>query len=73
MPGAMPRFRPLARRCARLITHLGGDTRAATAVEYGLIVALIVIAMIASFKEVANVTVSMWGNTHSRMANATGY
>ena len=69
----MPRLRPITRRCARLLARLCGDPRAATAVEYGLIAALIVIAMIASFKEVANGTVSMWTNTHARMANATGY
>ncbi|MFD1612241.1 Flp family type IVb pilin [Sphingomonas tabacisoli] len=34
----------------------------ATAVEYGLIVSLIVIAMLASLSQVANVTIGMWNN-----------
>ena len=69
----MVRLRSLTRRCARLVTRLGADSRAATAVEYGLIAALIVIALIASFKGVANVTVTMWENTNNRFAQATGY
>ena len=69
----MPRFRSPVQRCTRLLLGLRASQRAATAVEYGLIVALIVIAMVASFKEVANVTVGMWGNTQTRIANATGY
>ncbi len=44
--------------------------RGATAVEYGLIVSLIVIAMIASFKLVANQTTTMWGNINTAVANA---
>ena len=48
------------------------DRRGGTAIEYGLIVALIVIAMIASFKELANTTTGMWGNVNTRVANATG-
>ena len=61
-PGAVPR-RP---------TRLWRDRRGATAVEYGLIVAVIVIAMLASFREVANTTVGMWGNVNSKVATATG-
>lgn len=34
----------------------------ATAVEYGLIVSLIVIAMLASLSQVANTTISMWND-----------
>ena len=55
----MSRFRHLVQRSARLLVSLGLSPRAATAVEYGLIAALIVLAMIASFKEVAKVTVDM--------------
>ena len=59
------------RRCRS--TGILRDRRGATAVEYGLIAALIVIAMIASFKELANTTVGMWGNVNTKVANATGY
>jgi pilus assembly protein Flp/PilA len=47
------------------------DNRAATAVEYGLIVALIVIAMIASLQGVASQTISMWGNVSNKVAAAS--
>lgn len=52
------------------LTALLRCRRAATAVEYGLIVSLIVIAMIASFKLVANQTVTLWGNVSNAVANA---
>jgi pilus assembly protein Flp/PilA len=46
------------------------DNSGATAVEYGLIVALIVIAMIASLNTFANETISMWGDVASAMKDA---
>lgn len=51
---------------------LGTDKKAATAVEYGLIVALIVIAMVASFQELANTTTTMWNNVSTKVKSATG-
>lgn len=69
----MPSLRSLAKCIARLIRGSVRDQRGASAVEYGLIAALIVLAMIASFKELANTTVNMWGNTNAKIANATGY
>lgn len=38
------------------------DSRGATAVEYGLILALLVVAMIASLTNVATTTTDMWNN-----------
>jgi len=38
------------------------DKRAATAVEYGLILALIFLAMIVSLRNVATATTGMWNN-----------
>ena len=61
------------RRMPRLPRRLLRCRRAATAIEYGLIVALIVIAMIASFKELANTTVGMWGNVNTKVAAAAGH
>ncbi|MFA5989268.1 MAG: Flp family type IVb pilin [Sphingomonas sp.] len=55
------------RRRLRLFAQ---DEKAATAVEYGLIVSLIVIAMIASFRNVANVTTAMWNNVSNTVASA---
>lgn len=44
------------------------DSRGATAVEYGLILALLVIAMMASLTGVATTTAQMWNN----IADTTG-
>lgn len=38
------------------------NDRGATAIEYGLIVSLIVIAMVVSLTTVATKTISMWNN-----------
>lgn len=54
-----------------LLRRLLIDQRAATAVEYGLIVSLIVIAMIASLQALAGQTVGMWNNVSSRVTEAT--
>lgn len=54
----------------RLLSALVHCRRAATAVEYGLIVSLIVIAMIASFKTLANTTTNMWDTVSNKVQNA---
>lgn len=46
------------------------DRKGATAVEYGLIVALIVIATMASISGVADVTITMWNNVSDRVVHA---
>jgi pilus assembly protein Flp/PilA len=46
----------------RLIGRLSQDERGATAVEYALIAALIVIAMISALNNVAGTTTNMWNN-----------
>lgn len=46
------------------------DRRGATAVEYGLIVALVVIAIIASIMGLASVTTDMWNNVSNKVSNA---
>lgn len=55
----------------RLLTRLSKDRRGGTAIEYGLIAALIVITMIAAFVQVATVTTTMW-NTVSARVSTTG-
>ena len=45
------------------------DNSGATAIEYGLIVSLIVIALIASLNTFANETISMWGRVQSAMSS----
>jgi pilus assembly protein Flp/PilA len=44
--------------------------RGGTAIEYGLIAALVVITMIAAFVEVARTTTGMWNNTQTKIENA---
>lgn len=46
------------------------DQKGATAVEYGLIVSLIVIAIIASVNGVANVTDRMWDHVRDESIEA---
>jgi pilus assembly protein Flp/PilA len=45
-----------------LIQRLVKDERGATAVEYALIAALIVISMVAALGNVASTTTNMWNN-----------
>lgn len=53
-----------------LLKRLFADRKGGTAIEYGLIVALIVIAMIASFIGLANVTTGMWNNVSTAVTKA---
>jgi pilus assembly protein Flp/PilA len=43
--------------------------RGATAVEYGLIIAMIVLAMIAALNNVANKTIGMWNNVATEVTS----
>ena len=52
---------------ARLL-KLIRDRKAATAVEYGLIVALIVLAMMAGLSQFAGTTIKMWNDIASNVA-----
>ena len=53
-----------------IIKRLLQDTRGATAVEYGLIVALIVIGMVVALQGFANSTIAMWNNVEESMNEA---
>jgi len=55
----------------RALRRLLRDCRGATAVEYGLIVALIVIAIVGAVKEVANQNTGMWAIVNNRITTAT--
>jgi len=46
----------------KVLSAILRDSRGATAVEYALILTLIVVAMIASLTGVATKTISMWNN-----------
>ena len=55
---------------SRIRNDLLGDTAGATVVEYGLIVSLVVIAIIASVGSVADATIIMWDRVNSRVTAA---
>lgn len=55
----------------RTLRRLTRDARGATAVEYGLIVALIVIAIVGAVKEVANQNTGLWAVVSNNVTNST--
>lgn len=58
-------------RIERTLRALLRDMRAATAVEYGLILALIVVAIIASISATGQGTWGMWTNIATKVAAVT--
>ncbi|SEM58774.1 pilus assembly protein Flp/PilA [Sphingomonas gellani] len=52
--------------------RLASDRRGATAVEYALILALIVLVVIAALKQVAGNTTVMWNNVSDQFIHASG-
>ena len=57
-------------RLIAFIKRIAADRKGATAIEYGLIVSLIVIAMIGSFQMFADSTIAMWSSAENAMSNA---
>jgi pilus assembly protein Flp/PilA len=53
-----------------VIKRLIGDQAGATAIEYGLILALMVLAMMSALESFADGSISMWNNVSSRTADA---
>jgi len=49
-----------------LIKRIASDISGATAVEYGLILALIFLAMVAAIQNFGNVTISIWKKVADR-------
>lgn len=47
------------------LSRLGADKKGATVVEYGLIIALIIIAIVGAVNGVATTTTDMWNNVSS--------
>lgn len=56
----------------QLLKKLSTDRRGATAVEYGFILALIVIAMMSALSGVAEESTALWERVSSETAEATG-
>ena len=52
------------------LKHIGNDNSGATAVEYGLIVSLIVIAMIGALQGVAQATIETWSDVETASVEA---
>lgn len=59
-------MRALVRTAAALLRN----RKAATSVEYGFILALIVLAIMASLSTVGNVTTGMWNNVSEKVQAA---
>lgn len=45
-----------------LLKRIGNETRGATAIEYGMILALVALAAVGAISGLANQTSSMWNN-----------
>ena len=54
----------------RMLTRLAQDRRGGTAIEYGLIAALVIITMIGVFVQVANTTTTMWGTINTKISTS---
>lgn len=47
-----------------------GDQSGATAIEYGLILALIALALMSGLNALSGSTIDLWGNVSERVVNA---
>ena len=54
------------------LKHIGTDDKGATAVEYGLIVSLIVLAMVGALGGLANETSRVWSEVETAATDAQG-
>jgi len=54
----------------RTLRRLLADQGGATAIEYGLIAALIVIAMIGALSQLGGGALGMWGKIHTQVVDA---
>ena len=55
----------------KLIRSLTKHLRGATAIEYGLIAALVAMTMVVGFKNLANTTIGMWTNVSTKVETAS--
>lgn len=56
-------------RALRIIRALLSDRRAATAIEYGLILALVFLALVYGVVALGNATSGLWNNVSDSVAN----
>jgi len=57
---------------ARFLKSFGSDNSGGTAIEYGLIASLIVIASIGAFESVADENTGLWGTVTTKIEGAMG-
>jgi pilus assembly protein Flp/PilA len=60
----------LGTRAMRRFLGIFKDERGATAVEYGLILAMVFLAMVGALSLVADITIDMWGNVSAAVIDA---
>ena len=53
----------------KFLKHIGSDSQGATAVEYGLIISLVVIAMVGALQSVGNANTGQWDNVSDETSN----
>lgn len=61
-----------ATQVVRFLQKLGRDDRGATAVEYGLILALVFFAMVGAVQTFGQEAITMWTNVSTAVSTATG-
>ena len=61
---------PPFRRAAKLLWRLAKDPRGVSAIEYGLIIAVIVLIWLIAFTLFADVAVGMWHDIGKRVTEA---
>ena len=56
----------------KLIKKLGNDTKGATAVEYGLILALVFLAMLGAVQSFGTSAITMWTKVSTTVSGSSG-
>lgn len=70
--GLMFKPRALFRKCRIAFRKVPSDNRGATAIEYGLLIALVVIAMMVGLTALGVSTSRMWDRVDGNVSNAMG-
>ncbi len=58
-------------KLSKILNNLGRDASGATAVEYGLILALIFLAMLGAVQGFGDVATTMWNDVSTKMIEAS--
>ena len=60
------------RKMVKFLRKLGRDTRGATAVEYGLILALVFLSMVGAVQSFGTEAITMWSKIEASVIAASG-